>query len=469
MRTSFSVENAKSGASDTTLTQETPESEGKMKFPKPIKHRGRTLATIYGKTKAYPRYRAVWYVSGKRVMKAFERYGGEGGALAYAERLVKDLAKGSQVTALSPGQAMDALAAFDRLQAFYTATGRKVSLLGAVSELAEAYGKLRHHSLGEAVDGFLRHVASIHRKDIGQAVEDFITSQEARTKAEPGKRPQLSLKHFYNQAIHLRRFAGAFPNTAVCDLTKEHIGAFIAGLATMKTKSRNGQGIKSAKARNHHRAEIQHFLGWAVSKDYLSPDHRLGEAAEMKPERANNCEIEFYTPSEFKAMLEAAQGPMQAIIAIGGMAGLRTAELLRMTWEDTRRVAGHIEVTAQNAKTRARRLIETCPALAQWLAPFANHTGLIWTGHEVTFQQHLGELCDQAKVKRKPNGLRHAFATYHFALHSNENLTAAVSGNSPSMVHGHYRGLATKPEAEAWFGVSPAQPVNVIQLAQANE
>jgi hypothetical protein len=35
--------------------------------------------------------------------KSFPAYSGKGGALEYAEDLVKDLAKGSQVTALTPG------------------------------------------------------------------------------------------------------------------------------------------------------------------------------------------------------------------------------------------------------------------------------------------------------------------------------------------------------------------------------
>jgi hypothetical protein len=41
-------------------------------------------------------------------------------------------------------------------------------------------------------------------------------------------------------------------------------------------------------------------------------------------------------------------------------------------------------------------------------------------------------------------------------------------GNSPSMIHGHYKGLATRAEAEAWFAVAPA-PVaaNVIQFKPA--
>jgi hypothetical protein len=59
--------------------------------------------------------------------------------------------------------------------------------------------------------------------------------------------------------------------------------------------------------------------------------------------------------------------------------------------------------------------------------------------------------------------MRHAFCSYHFALHANENLTAQQAGNSPAMIHGHYKGLATKAEAEKWFDVRPMKVANVIQ------
>jgi integrase len=196
----------------------------------------------------------------------------------------------------------------------------------------------------------------------------------------------------------------------------------------------------------------------------------------MRPETASAAEIEFYTPAELQALLDAAQGPMRAMIALGGLAGLRTAELLRLTWEDTRRAEGHIEVTAGKSKTRQRRLVEVVPALAQWLAPYAEFTGKIWTGPEVIFQRHFVDLCAAARmevkgkkvpVARKPNGLRHSFCTYHFALHGNENLTAQQAGNSPAMLHQNYKGLATRKEGEAWFAVSPEQPANAVQFGTA--
>ena len=61
--------------SDTVLTQETAESEGaNVKYPKRIKFRGKTLATIYGRCKGRDSYRVAWQVAGQRRMASFPSY-----------------------------------------------------------------------------------------------------------------------------------------------------------------------------------------------------------------------------------------------------------------------------------------------------------------------------------------------------------------------------------------------------------
>lgn len=465
MRTTFPQQIEDSGATDTVPTPETAEFDAaKVKFPKCIKYRGKVLATIYGKCKGRDSYRVAWQVAGQRRMASFASYSL---AKRHADGLVKDLAKGSQVTALNPAQARDALAAFERLQTHYQRTGRKVSLLSAVSVFADESERLGGRGLGEAITGYLTTVASVKRKDIKEAVAEFSQADAPRTKASDGQRAQLSAKYAYNRKIQLEKFAATFPNTAVCDLSKEHLDKFIESLGALKTKSRNRRKAVSAKSRNHYRASIRQFLQWAVRKDFLAPTHRLFEADSMRPEHANTAEIQLYAPRELAALLASTDDTLRPLIAIGGLAGLRTAELLRLDWADVWRVPGHIEITAGKAKTRQRRLVEICPALAAWLEPFsAVKAGKLWTGHEITFQQHFVEIAETAEVPRKTNGLRHAFCSFHFAAHANENLTAQQAGNSPAMIHSHYKGLATKAEAEKWFNVLPPDAAkNVIPLA----
>jgi integrase len=450
--TIFPSEDGKIGIGDTETTQKTPESsEEQMRFPKRIRHRGQVLATIYAKTKAFPAYRLAWRVTGKRRMERFQTYSE---VKRRADALVKELAQGSHVTALTPRQATDALAALERLQGFFQQTGRRVSLLAAVSEFAESSAKALGRNLGEVVDGWLNTVAAVRRKDVAEAVEEFILADEPRTKAGEGQRAQLSSEYARIRALRLRRFAKAFPGHAVCDLSKEHLDAFI-----------HSMDEAGAKSRNHHRAGIKQFLQWCIRKDYLPATHRMNEADAMRPEHANTGATAFYTPDEFRALLETAQEPLRPMIAIGGFAGLRTAEILRLTWEDVFRVPGHIEITAGKAKTRQRRLVEVCPALESWLQPCRTLSGRLWQGTERFFHKGCAEVCDRAEVPRKKNGLRHSFCSHHFALHANENLTAAQAGTSPAMVHQHYKGLATKNEGEAWFNVQPGRASNVIPLA----
>jgi hypothetical protein len=130
-RTIFPQEIEVNSVTDTAVTQETAESEGaNVKYPKRIKHRGRVLATIYGRSKGRDSYRVAWQVAGQRRMASFASYSL---AKRHADGLVKDLSKGSQVTALHPAQARDALAALERLADLYRATGRRVSLLAGIS------------------------------------------------------------------------------------------------------------------------------------------------------------------------------------------------------------------------------------------------------------------------------------------------------------------------------------------------
>jgi len=435
-----------------------------VRFPVTVKHRSAKVK-IYARTKNFLYYRLSYTTAGKTHRKTFKTYPL---ARAAAERIVRELANGSQAAALTASQSRDAIAAIERLHAYFQSTGQRTSLLGAVSEWAESKIKLNGRALGEAIEGFLSTVANVKRKDIAAAVAEFVKLDEPLTKATDGKRAQLSAKYSYNRKGRLEKFAGVFPHTAVCDLSKEHLDKFFESLGELKTKSRNKRKVGSAKSRNHYRASVRQFLQWAVRKDYLSPTHRLFEADRMRPEKANTSETKFYTPKQFTALLDKADEIMQPIIALGGLAGLRTEELRRLDWAEVWRVDGYIEITKEKSKTRQRRLVKICPALAAWLEPYRRHAGKLWNGHEITFHKKFNALCDLASVERNFNGLRHSFCSYHFALYFDENKTGAQAGHTPAMIHAHYKGLATEAEAEKWFSIMPPKSAkNVISLQSA--
>ena len=434
-----------------------------MKFPKRLRHRGKgkVLATIY---KLPDGYRLYWRerVDGKpkSQMKDFSTYSA---AKREADKVVSAKAKGA-VMPLSPGQVADAQNALEELQRFYQATGKRISIRFAVGVFCESARKLGEVTVGQAVDGFLSSVATIKRVDLKAAVEQFTASREPKTVAKDGKRPQLSPGYHYIVAMWLREFANTFPNHAVCDLSREHLDAYIAG-----------HGNVSARTRNGRRTVLKMFLKWAVEKDLLPGNHRLLATSSMAKEKQDGGEVEFYPPKELRAMLDTANSKTEfagllPVIALCGLAGIRLHEVARLTWEDVFRVRGHVEISTAKSKTRSRRLVTVCPALARWLNPYRDRSGPVWPLALDRWHDEFNALLDSLSIPAKRNGLRHAFCTYHFALHANESLTAKEAGNSPQMIHAHYKGLATKAEAQRWFTVKPARSApSVIHLPAAAE
>lgn len=442
--------------SRTETAQKTAQSGVKMKFPVIIRHR-RQKVTIYGKTPGYPLYRIAYHSAGKRVVKSFATYSK---AKAKADKVVRDLATGSQAPALTTKDSRDAMAARQALDAHFRDTGQRVALLEAVTTFLESNKLLDGRPLLDVVRSFQAVMATVQRKPLKTAVEEFIASRKSKTEATDGKRAQLNKVYALNVGRWLNEFAGTVKNTDVCDVAKVHLDAYLA------TKSKLGE-----KSRNDRRAALKMFFRWCVSKDFLSPTHRLFEASSLNPETVQTEDIDFYRPAEFRTLLENAEGPLRPMIALGGFAGIRIAELCRLDWSDVWRTPGHVEITSSKSKTRARRLIEICTGLAAWLEPYRTvKTGPVWPKNSDLFHTELTELraklkADDVNIPARRNGFRHAFCTYHFAAHANENLTAAQAGNSPAMIHAHYKGLATKADGEAWFSLTPAgQAENIIPI-----
>ena len=67
----------------------------------------------------------------------------------------------------------------------------------------------------------------------------------------------------------------------------------------------------------------------------------------------------------------------------------------------------------------------------------------------------------------KHNALRHSYITYRAAETNDVPRVALEAGNSPAMIHKHYRALATSTEAKAWFAISPKTAENVVQMPVA--
>lgn len=321
-----------------------------------------------------------------------------------------------------------------------------LALEDAIAEYVEAKRALGPRRLIEAVTGFLGTVAKVRRVKVRAAVDEYQKERKLLTvPPAEGKHPTLSPKFHYQDGLRLDRLTEAFVMD-VADLTKDHFDLFFG----------KHLGELGAKSRNHYRGTLRHWLAFCVARDYLPTAHRLLEARALQNEKADGSDVEIYTPKEFAAFVSHADDTLPPLLIIGALAGLRTQELLRLEWSDVWRRAGYIEVTRSKAKTRQRRLVPICSALAAWLVPYRDHAdGRLWEGKECAFHKLCRTTGAAAGIARKDNALRHSFISYRLAEVQNEQQVAAEAGTSPAMIHGHYREVVTAAEANEWFNILP--------------
>ena len=168
----------------------------------------------------------------------------------------------------------------------------------------------------------------------------------------------------------------------------------------------------------------------------------------------SDSEIKVLSIPEASKLLNNADEDARPILAIGLFAGLRMSEILALRWEEVDLCDRTITVQGRKAKTRQRRVVTISDNLHGWLAltPAEEQTGPIWK------QGFWGWYNRRLALGVPRNALRHSFGSYHYALHKNENLTAAEMGNSPSMLFRHYRAVAKPQAAKSMLAALTTQP-----------
>jgi len=216
--------------------------------------------------------------------------------------------------------------------------------------------------------------------------------------------------------------------------------------------------------KNNFREIFRSIFKNAVERKWLPEEHGFTELLRNEPTADKAKTI--ITPEQFRHMLLACNEQMLPVIALRGFCGIRREEVLRLNWEDIWRCKGHVEISAEKAKTKERRLIPRFNALEAWLNPYRSKVGRVWKRSNNVFGHAQNDLYKQMGVSGD-NVLRDAFATYRMAELQNEAQVAYEMGNSPRMIFKSYRELATPDEAERWFNIFPKKTAsdNIVNYA----
>ena len=413
---------------------------------------GSAAVKIYrGKSRGYDLFTVVHYAGGSRKREAF-------GDLADAKERARQVAHAiingrAAVLELTNVDREGYVSALELLRPF------GIPLHSAVEEYVAARSHLDGESLLSAVKEHSRRRHHVVDKHVPEIVEELLVAKQ---------RDGLSDRYIQSLRSHLNRFASAF-QTKIGSVAGRFIEEWLVA-----------QKI-GARARNNIRMSIITLFHFARSRGYL-PKGQSTEAEEVSKAKDRGGKIGILSPKQLADLLSApnkadddelkedgdpkiTSQEAKLYFAIGAFTGLRSAELIRLEWDDVNFARGHIQVGKGKAKTATRRLVPIQSNLMQWLSPYRGQTGLVFASEHAASRSI-------AEAKNiigdwPTNALRHSYATYRLAQCNDAARVALEMGNSPQMLFRNYRELADEQDAAAWFGIAPKQAANVVQMKRA--
>lgn len=280
------------------------------------------------------------------------------------------------------------------------------------------------------------------------------TVQEAvDARIEDAYRRKLSKRSQNDLRLRLGRFARDFGTRSLASVASEEIQRWIQSEAHHpKTMANLKLAVSSIFAPARTSGQISH-----------------NPVALVKLPKVVSGDIGTITAQQLAAILEAAPQRSRAALAIQGLAGIRLSEVQKLDWAQVSLNHRLITVTARGAKTASRRHVPICDSLLAWITPLHRGQGMVAESEDI-LRNDSAKARRAAGIKAWPaNALRHTAASAWCCLEHDVSKVAAWLGNSPAVIHQHYRALLTHEQATAWFNVRPpaSSTGTVVQFSVA--
>ena len=321
-----------------------------------------------------------------------------------------------------------------------------VPISSAARDFSEAHKILGGRvSVVEAARAYVRHIEDQGCKPIKvkDAVEEFRASVTRRN---------LSVRYERTCRFHLSKLTKAAGSRQLIELRATEIEVIL------------DKFNKSPRAFNNMRGTFGALFSYAQRRGYLPIDRKhQASLVEARSDRFRG-QIAIYRPAEMRTLLENADNRLVPFLALGGLAGLRSMEICYVKWDMIDFDNGFILLPKCFTKTRRRRVVPICAALASWLRPLKGEGPVYGFDDSSSLNRLVSRHwpLDSAKkplVERRPNALRHSYGTYRFAQLRDEQKVSAEMGNSPQELREHYAELATPAQGDEWFGLCRPEPM----------
>jgi integrase len=306
-----------------------------------------------------------------------------------------------------------------------------------MSDFITAKRKLAEHgkTINDATDFLLDYLERVCRSGttVAQLAEEML---------EAKRRDGLSVKYLAMLRLYSKRFCQDFGDKPIAGITVDELDDWLRSLPG------------SPKTRTDYRSNIGVLFSHAAKRRMID----LNPVAFTAKPKLIDRPPEIFTVDELRALLEAAKHTESSVVpmlAIGAFAGLRDAEIGRLTWDVIDMTRGYIEVKAAKAKSARRRIVPIQPNLVAWLRPYAAMKGPVAPEGS---REKIDLAFEAAKIVRWPvNGLRHSYASYRLAVtHDAPRVASELGHTTPQLLYSAYRELVLPEEAERYWKIEPA-------------
>ena len=256
----------------------------------------------------------------------------------------------------------------------------------------------------------------------------------------------------------LTRFASHLGEKAVEDISSQEVSEFIHGLPFQ------------ALTKRHYRTYLVSAFKWFTRQGWALSN----PAAAVPSPKVHLPEPGILTVEEAEALFrknEKVDPEICGLLALGAFAGMRSSAICRLAWDELDFKNRAILTPAAKTKKGRRHFIEGLPDnLWSWLErtpksafkmsprEFARRREAAFTRAGLLITKAAAK-ASKAKLQPKSppkNCLRHSFVSYHVALHRDPGKTALlVSHKDQNVLYEHYLGVASKKDAERYFGIRP--------------
>ena len=312
-------------------------------------------------------------------------------------------------------------------------------------------------SLSAAVEAMRATVERSRRSVVIPALVETLLADRryvVRSEENPAGKAESYIQDLRNR---LERFARDHAKIKASELTTEGLENWLDSLEV------------GPVTRNNFRRLLKLVCNYAIRRKWLIENPARNIEIAFVPA----AEVEALTPEECAALLRHARTAELPVFAIGLFAGIRPAELLRMTWADIHFAEGgggeidapnedaeegDVDVKGRNAKTAARRLVVIRPALAEWLAPYRAATGPIYPpGKNAWYVEHRRDRAAAGLTRWPADALRHTFCSMDLAYFRDLNgLVLRMGHTDPALVFSRYRRVVKRAAAARFWSLTPA-------------